>query len=139
MNGMATIHSFATAIVSFELTSSTAAAMKLWARCGVIWTCPRAGARRSGKTRRRATRRPVLTNGGTGTTVMCRVPRLIRNGWRYLMPVRPRSARRTSRHEFVGACTDAHVCTPGRAFSRPGESDLLDVPLLAVDRNGIHV
>ena len=49
-------------------TSSTAAATRRWGAPGATSTSPRSGARRSGRTRPRATRRPRRTSGGTGTT-----------------------------------------------------------------------
>ena len=49
-------------------TSSTAAATRRWGAPGATSTSLRSGARRSGRTRRRATRRPRLTSGGSGTT-----------------------------------------------------------------------
>ena len=49
-------------------TSSTAAATRRWAAPGATSTSPRSGARRTGRTRPRATRRPRPTGGGTSTT-----------------------------------------------------------------------
>ena len=46
-------------------TSSTAAATRRWAAPGATSTSPRSAARRSGRTRPRATRRPRPTSGGT--------------------------------------------------------------------------
>ena len=46
-------------------TSSTTAATRRWAAPGATSTSPRSGARRSGRTRPRATRRPRPTSGGT--------------------------------------------------------------------------
>ena len=45
-----------------------AAATRRWEAPGATWTSPRSGARRSGRTRRRAIRRPRRTSGGTTTT-----------------------------------------------------------------------
>src|SRR6185312_1836179 len=49
-------------------TSSTAAATRRWAVPGATSTSPPSGARRSGRTRQRATRRRRPTSGGTFTT-----------------------------------------------------------------------
>ena len=49
-------------------TSSTTAATRRWAAPGATSTSPRSGARRSGRTRPRATRRRRPTRGRTGTT-----------------------------------------------------------------------
>ena len=49
-------------------TSSTAAATRRWAPPGPTSTSPRSAARRSGRTRPRATRRPSPTCGGASTT-----------------------------------------------------------------------
>src|SRR4051794_24677747 len=60
--------SCATATRSSAPTSSTTAATRGWARPGATSTSPRWAARRSGRTRPTATRRPRRTSGGTCTT-----------------------------------------------------------------------
>ena len=64
-SGTAPTPSSATATRSSAPTSSTAAATRRWAPPGPTSTSPRSGARRSGRTRPRATRRPRRTSGGT--------------------------------------------------------------------------
>src|SRR5512143_3134960 len=64
-------------------TSSTAAATSRWGAPGIISTSPLSCARKSGRTRRRATPKPRRTSGGTGTTTTTPRPRLTQNGWRY--------------------------------------------------------
>ncbi len=64
-SGTAPTPSSATATRSSAPTSSTAAATRRWGAPGPTSTSPRSGARRSGRTRRRATRRPRRTSGGT--------------------------------------------------------------------------
>ena len=60
--------SSATASGSTGPTSSTAGAPRRWEAPGVTWISRRSAARRSGRTRRRAIRRPRRTRGGTTTT-----------------------------------------------------------------------
>ena len=60
-SGTAPTPSSATATRSSAPTSSTAAATRRWAAPGATSTSPRSGARRSGRTRPRATRRPRPT------------------------------------------------------------------------------
>jgi predicted dithiol-disulfide oxidoreductase (DUF899 family) len=60
--------SSATATASSAPTSSTSAAMRRWAPTGATSTSPRSGARRTGRTRPRATLRPRPTRGGISTT-----------------------------------------------------------------------
>jgi predicted dithiol-disulfide oxidoreductase (DUF899 family) len=67
-SGMAPTPSSATTTGSSAATSSTTAATRRWAAPGVTSTSPRSDARRSGRTRPRATRRPRPTSGGTSTT-----------------------------------------------------------------------
>jgi predicted dithiol-disulfide oxidoreductase (DUF899 family) len=67
-DGTAPTPSSGTAIVCSAPTSSTAAATRPWGAPGAISTSPRSGARRSGRTRRRDTRRHRPTSGGTTTT-----------------------------------------------------------------------
>ena len=67
-SGTAPTPSSATATRSSAPTSSTAAATSTWAAPGPTSTSRRSDARRSGRTRRRAIRRPRPTSGGTSTT-----------------------------------------------------------------------
>ena len=55
-------------------TSSTAVATRRWAAPGATSTSPHSGARRSGRTRRRAIPRPRHINGGTSMTSIRRRP-----------------------------------------------------------------
>jgi len=63
-------------------TSSTAAATRRWGAPGATSMRRRSDARRPGRTRRKATRRPRHTSGGTGMTTTTPRPRLIRSGSR---------------------------------------------------------
>src|SRR5918999_1417385 len=67
-SGTAPTRSSATATRSSAPTSSTTAATRPWGAPGATSTSPRWGARRSGRTRRRATHRLRPTSGGTCTT-----------------------------------------------------------------------
>ena len=65
-----------------------------WGAPGTTSTSRRSAGRRSGRTRRRAIRRPRPTSGGTGTTATSRTPRPTRNGSRCRTPERRRSGKR---------------------------------------------
>src|SRR5918996_281153 len=67
-SGTARSPSSARATGSSARTSSTRAATRRWAAPGATSTSPRSAARRSGRTRPTATRRPRPTGGGTSTT-----------------------------------------------------------------------
>ena len=56
----------------------------------------RSAVRRSGRTRRKATRRPGRTSGGTGTTATSPTPRPTRSGSRCRTPERPPCGNRTA-------------------------------------------
>src|SRR6202030_2139693 len=68
MSGTARTRSSATATVCSAPISSTTAATSRWGAPGATSTSLRSGARRSGRTRRRATPRLRRTSGGSGTT-----------------------------------------------------------------------
>ena len=72
-SGTAPTHSSAMANGYFAPISSTTAETRLWAPPGATSTCRRSGARRNGRTRRRATPRPRPTGGGVSTTSMARL------------------------------------------------------------------
>ena len=110
-NGTAPTPSSATATRSTAPTSSTTAATRRWAAPGPTSTSPRSGARRSGRTRPRATRRPRRTSGGTTTTSTTRRPRneqgqrsTSRSRRTATSPDRTR-ARRTRSARAARACT----------------------------------
>src|SRR4051812_29282143 len=72
--------SFVRVTACSALISSTTAATKQWEARGVILILPRWAGRRPGKIRRKATRRLLRINGGTGTTTTMPSRRLTPNG-----------------------------------------------------------
>src|SRR5262245_48719098 len=91
--------SSATAPTYYARISSTAVATSRWAAPGITSTSQRSDARRSGKTRRRVTRKRSRTSGGTGTTITTPRPRRTRSGSRYLMLEKPLSESETQRRK----------------------------------------
>src|SRR4029077_3193683 len=102
-SGTAPTRSSATATRCTAPTSSTIGATRRWAAPGVTSTSPRSAARRHGKTRPRAIRRPRRTRGGTGTTSTVTASR--------------------RRHSWLGPGCGAHG--QGR-YGQPGEDNRRD-------------
>jgi Bacterial protein of unknown function (DUF899) len=94
-SGTAATPSCATATGSSGPTSSTIAATRRSAAPGAPSTSARSGAMRSGRTRRRATRRVARMSGGGGTTSTGRRPTRGKGAWTRRWP-RPRSTRRSA-------------------------------------------
>src|SRR3989475_7513807 len=102
-------------------TSSTIAAMSRWETLGTTSTSLRSGARRSGRTRRRATPRLRRTSGGSGTTNQTR-PTKIDPAWCHSRPPGPprRNPIRKRNNNLMATKTNvAEAVVIERAFNAP--------------------
>src|SRR5579871_2382907 len=115
---MATMCSFATAKGCFAHTSSTPAVTRRWGLPGATSTSRRLDVRKLGRTRRRVTRRPRHTNGGTGTTTTMLRLRRTRSGLISLPTPEPPQDGVRKGHRAAGESFDLFILSEAKNLSR---------------------
>src|SRR6478752_1154501 len=112
------MHSYATATAFSARTSLTAAVTSRWGTLGTTSTSLPSVARKSGRSRRRATLRRRRMSGGIGTTSTATTKRPPRSSNRFAGAAQPATPRDRSHHKRADRGTESNLGTKGNKQSR---------------------